>query len=108
MGAGSTPRPRPLARRRALTRAPPGTLRACAPARGGAPARAPPARETRRWRSCGHYHLLWGDSGLPWIPHDKFMRIHGAFKFWDHKHLVASAKGIDDLTVKVRRDGSVR
>jgi len=42
------------------------------------------------------------------IPHDKFMRMHGAFKFWDHKHLVASAKGIDDLTVKVRRDGSVR
>ena len=42
------------------------------------------------------------------IPHDKFMRMHGAFKFWDHEHLVASAKGIDDLTVKVRRDGSVR
>ena len=43
-----------------------------------------------------------------WIPHEKFMRMHGVFKFWDHKHLVASAKGIDDLTVKVRRDGSVR
>jgi hypothetical protein len=42
------------------------------------------------------------------IPADKFMRMHGAFKFWDHKHTVASAKGIDDLTVKVRRDGSVR
>src|SRR5947207_2648349 len=42
------------------------------------------------------------------IPHDKFMRMHGAFKFWDHEHLVASAKGIDDLTVKVRRVGSVR
>src|SRR5437867_994588 len=42
------------------------------------------------------------------IPHDKFMRMHRAFKFWDHKHLVASAKGIEDITVQVRRDGSVR
>jgi hypothetical protein len=40
-------------------------------------------------------------------PADKFMKMHGAFKFW-HGHLVASAKGINDIRVKVRRDGSVR
>jgi len=42
------------------------------------------------------------------MPAAKFMRMHGAFKFWDRKHTVASAKGLDDLTIKVRRDGSVR
>jgi hypothetical protein len=42
------------------------------------------------------------------MPAAKFMRMHGAFKFWDKKHVVPSAKGINDLTVKVRRDGSVR
>lgn len=42
------------------------------------------------------------------VPADKFMRMHGAFKFWDRKHLVASAKGLYDMTVPVRRDGSVR
>jgi len=26
----------------------------------------------------------------------------------DHKHLVASAQGIDDMRIKVRRDGSLR
>jgi len=41
-------------------------------------------------------------------PAAKFMRMHGAFKFWDRKHRVASAKGISDIKVKVRRDGSVR
>jgi hypothetical protein len=40
-------------------------------------------------------------------PADKFMKMHGAFKFWNG-HLVASAKGINDILVKVRRDGSVR
>jgi hypothetical protein len=42
------------------------------------------------------------------MPASKFMRMHHAFKFWDHKHQVASAKGIGDLTVKVRKNGSVR
>ncbi len=41
-------------------------------------------------------------------PADKFMKMHGAFKFWDRHHLVASAKGINDILVKVRKDGSVR
>jgi len=41
-------------------------------------------------------------------PTDKFMKMHGAFKFWDRHHRVASAKGISDIRVKVRRDGSVR
>src|SRR5205823_3787873 len=42
------------------------------------------------------------------MPADKFMKMHRSFKFWDRKHHVASAKGIDDLTVKVRRNGTVR
>jgi hypothetical protein len=42
------------------------------------------------------------------VPADKIMRMHGAFKFWDRKHLVASAKGLDDLSLKVRRNRSVR
>jgi hypothetical protein len=42
------------------------------------------------------------------VPASKFMRMHGALKFWDRKHMVTSAKGINDLTVKLRRDGSVR
>jgi len=42
------------------------------------------------------------------VPAAKFMRMHGAFKFWDRKHMVTSAKGINDMTVQVRRNGSVR
>jgi hypothetical protein len=42
------------------------------------------------------------------VPAKKFMRMHGAFKFWDRKHTVASAKGIDDMKVKVRKNRSVR
>jgi hypothetical protein len=34
--------------------------------------------------------------------------MHRAFKFWDKHHRVASAKGIDDMTIVVRKDGSVR
>jgi len=41
-------------------------------------------------------------------PADKFMKMHGAFKFWDRQHRVASAEGISDIRVQVRRDGSVR
>jgi hypothetical protein len=42
------------------------------------------------------------------VPAAKFMRMHGALKFWDQKHTVASAQGIDDMAIKVRRNGSVR
>jgi hypothetical protein len=42
------------------------------------------------------------------VPASHFMRMHGKFMFWDHQHTVTSAKGIDDLSIKVRRDGSVR
>jgi hypothetical protein len=42
------------------------------------------------------------------MPADKFMRMHGEFKFWDRKHEVATAKGIDDFAVQVRKDGTVR
>jgi hypothetical protein len=42
------------------------------------------------------------------VPAVEFMRMHGAFKFWDRSHHVASAKGLDDMSVIVRRDGSVR
>ena len=41
-------------------------------------------------------------------PTDKFMKMHGAFKFWDRQHRVARAKGISDIRVQVRPDGSVR
>src|SRR5204863_444349 len=30
-------------------------------------------------------------------PADKFMKMHGAFKFWDRHHRVASAKGMSDI-----------
>jgi len=34
--------------------------------------------------------------------------MHHAFKFWDQKHHVASAKGLSDMTIKVRKNRSVR
>ena len=36
------------------------------------------------------------------------MHKHRTFKFWDHKHRVASAMGIDDMRIKVRRNGTVK
>jgi len=42
------------------------------------------------------------------VPASHFMVMHGKFMFWDHQHTVTTAKGIDDLSIKVRRDGSVR
>jgi len=42
------------------------------------------------------------------VPALKFMHMHRAFKFWDKHHRVASAKGIEDMTIVVRKDGSVR
>ena len=42
------------------------------------------------------------------VPAGKFMQMRHKFMFWDHAHSVASAKGLDDLSVKVRKDGSVR
>jgi hypothetical protein len=42
------------------------------------------------------------------IPAKKFMHSHRTFKFWDRKHTVPSARGIDDMAIVVRRDGSVR
>jgi hypothetical protein len=42
------------------------------------------------------------------VPATKFMRMHGAFKFWDQKHTVESAQGLDDMAVKVVGNGTVR
>jgi hypothetical protein len=42
------------------------------------------------------------------IPVGKFMRMHGAFTFWDHGHRTVTAKGIDDMKITIRHDGSVR
>ena len=42
------------------------------------------------------------------VPAEKFMRMHRAFKFWDRKHRVVSAKGLSDMTIKVRKNKSVR
>jgi hypothetical protein len=36
------------------------------------------------------------------------MKQHGAFMFWDHTHAVPSARGLLDMRVKVRRNGTVR
>jgi len=41
------------------------------------------------------------------VPAASFMHKHRVFKFWDHKHLVASAMGIDDMRIKVRRNGTL-
>ena len=35
------------------------------------------------------------------------MRAHDAIGFWDHRHAVASAQHIDDMTFRSRKDGSV-
>ena len=42
------------------------------------------------------------------MPASHFMRRHGAFRFWDRKTLVSSAKGIQDMTITVTKDGSVK
>jgi len=42
------------------------------------------------------------------MPASHFMRRHGAFRFWDRKNLVSSAKGIQDMTVTVTKSGSVK
>jgi hypothetical protein len=44
------------------------------------------------------------------FPAMKFMRMHGAFKYWwDRKHPpLPSTKGIDDLALVVKKDGSLR
>ena len=42
------------------------------------------------------------------MPAEKFARLHRVFRFADRKHRVTGAEGIDRLTIRVRRDGSVR
>jgi hypothetical protein len=42
------------------------------------------------------------------IPAQKFMRMRRVFAFWDKKHEVTSAKGINDAKVMIRRNGTVR
>ena len=42
------------------------------------------------------------------MPASHFMRRHGAFRFWDRKNRVSSAKGIQDMTVTVTKNGSVK
>jgi hypothetical protein len=42
------------------------------------------------------------------LPADKFMKIRRGFSFWDKKHVVTSAKGINDAKVMIRRNGTVR
>jgi hypothetical protein len=42
------------------------------------------------------------------VPAAKFMKKHGAFMFWDHTGAVPSARGLLDMRVKVRRNGTVR
>jgi hypothetical protein len=42
------------------------------------------------------------------LPADKFMKMRRVFSFWDKKHRVTSAKGLNDAKVMIRRDGTVR
>jgi len=42
------------------------------------------------------------------VPATSFMHMHRTFKYWGRKHPVASAKGLDDLSVIVKRNRSVR
>jgi hypothetical protein len=39
------------------------------------------------------------------VPATRFMIKHKAFLFWDKQNLVASAKGLTDMALKVRRNG---
>jgi hypothetical protein len=41
------------------------------------------------------------------VPSTNFMAKRKAFTFWDRLNLVPSAKGLSDMTVKVRRNGKV-
>lgn len=41
------------------------------------------------------------------VPATEFTRRRGTFAFWDRQHLVASAMGLEDMSVKVRRNGRV-
>jgi hypothetical protein len=42
------------------------------------------------------------------VPAKKFMGKRRVFKFWDRQAAVASAQGLSDMKIKVRRDGSIK
>ncbi|HYV57101.1 MAG TPA: hypothetical protein VE911_06135 [Candidatus Nitrosopolaris sp.] len=42
------------------------------------------------------------------VPASHFMKRRHRFRFWDRKQTVASAKGLQDVTIKVAPDGSVK
>jgi hypothetical protein len=42
------------------------------------------------------------------IPAKKFMGMRRKFKFWDKKRMIASARGLTDMAVIVKKNGSVR
>jgi len=48
------------------------------------------------------------DSLCAVMPASDFMRRHGAFRFWDRKNRVPSAQGIQDMTITVTKNGSVK
>lgn len=49
-----------------------------------------------------------GDLLCARIPAGKFMWMRRAYRFWDRSRAVASAKGLQDMTVKVGRRGRIR
>jgi hypothetical protein len=42
------------------------------------------------------------------VPSSKFMKLRGSYNFWDPIGLVVSAKGLSDMKVSLRRNGTVR
>jgi Dictyostelium (slime mold) repeat len=42
------------------------------------------------------------------IPAAKFMGKHRKYKFWDKKRMIRSAKGLTDMTIKIKKNGVVK
>jgi hypothetical protein len=42
------------------------------------------------------------------VPAGKFMKMRGAYKFWDKKGMITSAQGVQDMAIKFKKNGHVR
>ena len=42
------------------------------------------------------------------VPAGKFMKMRGAYKFWDKKGMISSAQGVQDMAIKFKKNGQVR
>jgi hypothetical protein len=41
-------------------------------------------------------------------PAMKFMKMHGALAFWDKKGMITSARGVQDITIRRKKNGQIR